>query len=208
MGHGVWEREAEIASSQQISTSSQMMTVWEDENATAQKYPTKIKSMHVVCSHMCFASVSGYKTRSSCQSYWTRWVHNVTIIPRLDTPATYCPIVNTHNVPSTGSVINSQHLLCYATSPEKSETEHYKTWWKMKLEHSVVLKSCCWFPDSGVVPVAQLMWVVTCPLWTQSTDVPYITTRTSIVSQIRGGLDHTAGEKSVEKQVFLFKISR
>ena len=48
----------------------------------------------------------------------------------------------------------------------------------MKSQRSLVLKSCCWFPRSGVAPVVQLIWVVTCPLWTQSTDVPYITTST------------------------------
>lgn len=48
----------------------------------------------------------------------------------------------------------------------------------MKSQRLLVLKSCCWFPRSGVAPVVQLIWVVTCPLWTQSTDVPYITTRT------------------------------
>lgn len=73
----------------------------------------------------------------------------------------------------------------------------------MKSQRSLVLKSCCWFPNCGVVPVAQLVWVVTCPLWTQSTDVPYITTRiVYCFSKWRRIISYSWGE-SVEGKSFL-----
>lgn len=106
---------------------------------------------------------------------------------------------------SAGAPISSQRLFHYATSQEKSKTNTTKL--DERWNRGVRLS---WNPavDSltGVAPIVQLIWVVLCPLWAQSTDVPYITGRAVYCfSEWRRIMTYSRGE-SGEEEVFWFKI--
>lgn len=109
-----------------LHKSSQMMMVWEDEKATAvythhEKnllYPKHLCSMWPYVRCICSGRIFGFHVRASeldeC-AYITLIRHHVIYT-----------VVNTHNVPSISSLISSQHLVCYATSQEKRETNTTK----------------------------------------------------------------------------------
>lgn len=129
---------------------------------------------------------------SSCQHCWAGWVRAERASLRRHTA------VSTYNAPSSGS-ISSQHLLCYATPQEKSETNTTKVDERWNCSVHLSWNPAVDSPNSWVAPL-ELIWVVT--LITQSTDVPYITTWiVYCISEWRQIISYSWGE-CVEKSVF------
>lgn len=202
MRHRVWAKGTDCLLSQ-VFTDGDCVGRW--EKATVHNHHSEIyfiQSMPVV--HLCVCRGSNYGSHVSAtelDEFVYKRGHYA------GTHTCHMQLLTQHVVLSTSSLISSQQLFCYATSQEKSETNSTKL--AERWNRSVRL---CWNPavDSltGVVPVVQLIWVVMCPLWTQSTDVPYITTRTVYCfSKWRRIMTYSWGE-SVEEEVFWFKISR
>lgn len=136
---------------------------------------------------------------SSCQHCWAGWVRAERASLRRHTA------VSTYNVPSSGSPISSQHLLCYATPQEKSEPNTTKVDERWNCSVHLSWNPAVDSPNSWVAPL-ELIWVVT--LITQSTDVPYITTWiVYCISEWRQIISHSWGE--CEEKAFFplsFKI--
>lgn len=155
-----------------------------------------IQSMHVAC--MCPHPRVLRAIMASCQHCWAGWVRAERASLRRHTA------VSTYNAPSSGS-ISSQHLLCYATPQEKSETNTTKVDERWNCSVHLSWNPAVDSPNSWVAPL-ELIWVVT--LITQSTDVPYITTWiVYCISEWRQIISYSWGE-CVEKSFFFRFHSR